>query len=149
MNGWIATIKLSHVGPASYKDFYSSLSSIITRDEYEQFLHLFKKNDCTTMGHWLRVYNVANVVPFIFETFRRMTGQCYPDKVDVCKGAVSIPGTSMTRAEQVLGKNKKPKLYSPGGICHLCRDKREELQHCSCNGALKCGGYCEECQLDM
>ena len=21
--------------------------------------------------------------------------------------------------------------------------------HCSCNGALKCGGYCEECQLDM
>ena len=98
MNGWIATIKLSRVGPVSYKDFYSSLSSIITRDEYEQFLHLFKKNDCTTMGHWLRVYNVANVVPFIFETFRRMTGQCYPDKVDVCKGAVSIPGTSMTHA---------------------------------------------------
>ena len=27
--------------------------------------------------------------------------------------------------------------------------KREELQHCSCNGALKCGGYCKECQLDM
>ena len=25
----------------------------------------------------------------------------------------------------------------------------EELQHCSCNGALKCGVYCEECQLDM
>ena len=23
------------------------------------------------------------------------------------------------------------------------------LQHCSCNGALKCGGCCEECQLDM
>ena len=23
------------------------------------------------------------------------------------------------------------------------------LQHCSCNGALKCGGYCEECQLYM
>ena len=36
-----------------------------------------------------------------------------------------------------------------GGICYLCRDKREELQPCSCNGALKCGGYCEECQLDM
>ena len=34
-------------------------------------------------------------------------------------------------------------------ICYWCRDKREELQHCSCNGALKCGGYCEECQLDM
>ena len=53
-------------------------------------------------------------------------------------------------AKQVLGKkSKKLELYSPGGICHLCRDIREELQHCSCNGGLKCGGYCEECQLDM
>ena len=35
------------------------------------------------------------------------------------------------------------------GICHLCRDIREELQRCSCNGALKCGAYCKECQLGM
>ena len=48
-----------------------------------------------------------------------------------------------------LEKNKRIQLYSPGGICHLCRDIREELQHCSCNGAWKCGGYCKECQLDM
>ena len=27
--------------------------------------------------------------------------------------------------------------------------KREEFQHCSCNVDLGCGGYCEECQLDM
>ena len=41
--------KLSHVGPVSYEDFYSNLkSSNITRDEYEQFLKLFKENDCTT-----------------------------------------------------------------------------------------------------
>ena len=46
-------------------------------------------------------------------------------------------------------KNKKLELYSPVAVCHLCRDIREELQHCSCNGALKCGGYCEESQLDM
>ena len=46
-------------------------------------------------------------------------------------------------------KNKGLELYSPGGICHLCRDIREELQHCSCNGALKCGASCKECQLDM
>ena len=61
--------KLSHVGPASYEDFYSSLKSIITRDDYKQFLKLFKENDCTTMGDWLRVYKVADVVPFI-EAFR-------------------------------------------------------------------------------
>ena len=48
-----------------------------------------------------------------------------------------------------LEKDKKLELYSPGGICHICRDKREEFQHCSCNGVLKCGDYCEECQLDL
>ena len=88
--------KLSHVGPVSYEDFYSNLkSSNITRDEYKQFLKLFKENDCTTMGDRLRVYNVADVVPFI-ETFRKMAGKYYPDKIDVCKDAVSIPGISMT-----------------------------------------------------
>ena len=60
------------------------------RDEYEQFLKLFKENDCTTMDNWPRAYNVADVVPFI-ETFRKMAEQYYPDKVDVCKDAVSIP----------------------------------------------------------
>ena len=134
----------------SYEDFYSNLnSSNITRDEYEQFLKLFKENDCTTMGDWLRVYNVVGVAPFI-ETFRKMAGQYYPDQIDVCKDAVSIPGISMTEVlNKSLGKNKKLELYSPGGICHLWRDIREELQHCCCNGALKCGGYCKECQLDM
>ena len=82
--------KLSHVGPVNYEDFYSSLKPTITRDEYEQFLKLFKENDCTTMGNWPRAYNVADVVPFI-ETFRKMAEQYYPDKVDVCKDAVSIP----------------------------------------------------------
>ena len=101
------------------------------------------------MGDWLRVYNVADVVPFI-EAFRKMAGQYYPDKIDVCKDAVSIPGISMTYVlNKSLEKSKKLGLYSPGGICHLCRDTREELQHCSCNGALKCGAYCEECQSGM
>ena len=87
--------KLSHVGPVSYKDFYSSLKSIIRRDENEQFLKLFKENDCTTMDDWLRVYKVADVVSFI-ETFSRIAEQYYPDKIDVCKDAVGIPGISMT-----------------------------------------------------
>ena len=47
--------------------------STITRYEYEQFLKLLEENDCTTMGDWLRVYNVADVVPFI-EAFRKMAG---------------------------------------------------------------------------
>ena len=97
--------KLSHVGPVSHEDFYSSLKPIITRDEYKRFLKLFKENDCTTMGDWLRVYNVADVVPFI-EAFRKMARQYYPDKVDVCKDAVSIPNISMT---YVLNKSLEKK----------------------------------------
>ena len=81
--------KLSHVGLFSYEDFYSSLKPTITRDECEQFLKLFKKNDCTKMGDWLRICNAADVVSFI-EVFRKMAGQYYPDKIDVCKDAVSI-----------------------------------------------------------
>ena len=57
--------KLSHAGPVSYKDFSSSLKHSITGDEYEKFFKLFKENDCTTMGDWLWIYNVADVVPFI------------------------------------------------------------------------------------
>ena len=101
------------------------------------------------MGDWLRVYNAADVAPFIV-AFRKMAQHYYSDKIDVCKDAVSILGISMTYVlNKSLEKNKKLELYSPGGICHLTRDIREELQHCSCNGALKCGVYCEECQLDM
>ena len=87
--------KSSHVGPVSFEDFYSSLKPTITRDEYEQVLKLLKENDCTTMGDWLRVHNVADILPFI-EAFRKMAGQCYPDKIDACKDTVSIPGISMT-----------------------------------------------------
>ena len=51
--------------------------------------------------------------------------------------------------DKSLEKNKRLELYLPEGVCHLCRDRREELQHCSCNGALGCGVYCQECQSDM
>ena len=141
--------KRGHVGPVDYEDFYSSIKATVAKDEYEQFLRMFKANNCTSMGDWLQVYNVADVVPFI-EAFRKMAEQYYPDKIDVCKDAVSIPGISMTYVlNKSLEKDKKLELYSSGGICHICRDRREELQHCSCKGALKCGGYCEECQLDL
>ena len=80
------------------------------------------------MGNWLRVYNV---VPFI-EAFRRMAERYYPDKIDVCKDAVSIPGISMTYVlNKSFEKSKKLELYSPAGICHLSRDIQEELRHCS------------------
>ena len=48
-----------------------------------------------------------------------------------------------------MEKDRKLEFYAPGGIYHICRDEREELKNSSCNGALKCGNYCEECQLDL
>ena len=108
---------------------------------------MFKENNCTIMKDWLRVYNVADVVPFI-EVFRKVAEQYYPDKINTY--TVSIQDISMTYVlNKSLRKNKKLELYSPGGICHLCLDKREELQHCICDGVLKFGGGCEESQLDM
>ena len=108
--------KLSHVGPVGYKDFYSSFKPTIAKDEYEQFLKMFKANNCTTMGDWLRVYNVVDVVPFI-EAFRKMAEQYCLDKVDVCKDAVCIPGISRTYLlNKSLRKDKKLESYSPGGI---------------------------------
>ena len=101
------------------------------------------------MGDWRWVYNVADVVPFI-EAFKWMAEQYYPDKIDVCKDAVSIPDISMAYVlNKPLQKNEVLELYSPGDICHLCRGIQEEPRHCSLNGALKNGGYCKECQLDM
>ena len=106
--------KLSHVGPVSHEDFYTSLkSSSVTRDDYERFLKLFKENDCTTMGDWLRVYNAADVVPFI-EAFRRMAEHYYLDKIDVCKDAVNILGISMT---YVLNKS----LEKTKGLSYIHR----------------------------
>ena len=65
------------------------------------------------MGDWLWSYNVVDVVPF-FEAFRRMAGQYYPDKIEVCKDAVSILGISMAYVlNKSLEKNKGLELYSP------------------------------------
>ena len=44
---------------------------------------MFQENDCTTMGDWLRLYNVEDVVLFI-EAFRKMAGLYYPDKIQRC-----------------------------------------------------------------
>ena len=78
--------KLNHVAPVSYEDFYSNLkSSNITRDEQEQFLKLFKENDCASMDDWFAAgINVADVVSFI-EAFRKMAEHYYPDKIDISK----------------------------------------------------------------
>ena len=78
------------------------------------------------MGDWLRVYNDADVVPFI-EAFKKMAGEYYPDKIDICIDAVGIPGISMIYVlNKSLEKNKKLELYSPGGICYTYAEINEK-----------------------
>ena len=108
--------KLSHVGSVSCEDFYSSLKSTIARDEYEQFFKMFKKNDCITMGDWLRAYNVADVVPFI-EAFRKLAEQYYPDKI------IHVYGEKSKLKKGVIGYDADALyLYCSGDVMSCGKD---------------------------
>ena len=124
--------KLSHVGPVKYEDFYSSLHQKITvsPQEYEKFKMEFQKRGCVTMMDWLREYNIHDVVPFK-EALEKTREQYYPDKIDILKDAVSIPGISMTYVFNKaieMRKRGEPELFAPGDPCHhkcdnTCRKK--------------------------
>lgn len=108
---------------------------------------MFKGNYCTAVEDWLQVYNVVDLVSFIVP-FSTTAEQYYPNKIDVCKDAISIQGISMKYVlHKSLKEDKKLESYKVGGIYHVCWDKQVELQKCSCNGTLKCGGYREGCQF--
>ena len=95
-------------------------------------------------------YITLQTLLLLLRPLGRRLSSTIPIELIYCKDAVSISAVSMTYVlTKSLEKNEGFELYSLGGICHLCRDEREELQRCSCNGALGCGGYCEEYQSDM
>ena len=73
--------KLFHVGPVEYKNFFSKLKCgyRITLDEYNEFIREFHSRGCVTMMDWLRVYNEADVIPFI-EAVDKTRKQYYPMK---------------------------------------------------------------------
>ena len=101
----------SHVGPVACKDFHSRLRTTFTNHEYKQFLKVFKENDCPTICDWLRLC-AADVVLFI-EMFTKTAMQYYPNKIGVCKNAVSIPGIPMTKIlNKSLENGKKIELYA-------------------------------------
>ena len=72
-------IKISHVSPVEYDDFYSTLRNTLITNEYEQFLKNFKSSVCIKISGWLQFYSVIDVVPFI-ETFEKIEAF---EKVDV------------------------------------------------------------------
>ena len=77
------------------------------------------------MGDVLRVYNLADVEPFA-EALKKMAEQYYPDKIDMLKDAMSIPGISMTHVlNKALDNIKNLELYAPGGGCNMCKEKKK------------------------
>ena len=79
---------------------------------------------CKTMDDVLRVYNLADVEPFA-EALKKTAEQYYPDKIDMLKDAVTIPGISMTYVlNKALDNDKNLELYAPGGACNMCKEKK-------------------------
>ena len=120
--------KLSHVGPVKYTNFFSKLKGgfTITPSEYNEFVREFHSRGCVTMMDWLRVYNEADVIPFI-EAVNKTRKQYYPNEIDMFKDAVSIPGISMTYVLNKALKMKKPgdpDLNAPEKPCeHKCNEE--------------------------
>ena len=98
--------KLSHVGPVSYEELYSSIKSTITRYEYEQFLKLFKENGCTTTGDWLGAYKVADVVPLL-KCLGRWPSNTILIKLMYAKTQLVSQVYNDIRVEQVFRKKQK------------------------------------------
>ena len=84
--------KLSHIGPVEYKNFFSKLKGgyTITPDEYNEFVQEFHSRGCITMMDWLRVYNEADVIPFI-EAVDKTCSQYYPNEIDMLKMLLVSP----------------------------------------------------------
>ena len=99
--------RLTQVAPVLHKAFYSKLKGNITRDEYEKFVQDFNEQGCITVMDWLKVYNEVRIFPFI-EALDKTHKQYNPDKIDMCKDAVSIPGISMTYVLNKLLKINNP-----------------------------------------
>ena len=137
-----------------FQDFFSTLygGCIMQRTKDALLKHqLFTKKysqdrQCKTMDDVLRVYNLADVEPFA-EVRKKTAEQYYPDKIDMLKDAVSIPGISMTYVlNKVLDNDKNLELHAPGGACNMCKEKKSQLDGCECDGALKTEAYCTDCQ---
>ena len=128
-----------------FQDFFSTLDGgcIMQRTKNVLLKHkLFTKEyiqdlQCKTMDDVLRVYNLADVEQFA-EALNKTAEQYYPDKIDMLKDAVSIPGISMTYVlNKALDNDKNLELYAPGGGCNMCKEKKSQLDGCECDGALK------------
>ena len=88
------------------------------------------------MMDWLRVYNEADLIPFI-EAIDKTRKQYYPNGFNMLKHVVNITGISMTYLLNKAVKMKKPgdlELYASGQPCdHECSEEGcigKDCKHC-------------------
>ena len=95
------------------------------------------------MMDWLKGYNLANVIPFI-KALGKTRKHYYPDKIDMLKDVVSIPGISMTYVLNKALNMKGSNPYAPGqpciqtcgncsGLCMKCRRMKANCMQCAKN----------------
>ena len=98
------------------------------------------------MMDWLRIYDLADVIPSI-EALEKTQKQYYPNEIDMLKDAVSVPGISMNYVLNKALKTKKPdepSLYTLGqpcihtcenclGLCKECKQVKTNCTHCMKN----------------
>lgn len=135
-----------------WQDFKNRLSGgddEKAKADYDTFVSEYiEKRGLVTMREVLREYNIADVVPFV-EAVEKTRKLYYPDKIDMLKDVVSIPGLSMRYAlNKALSEKKSLNLYAPGGLCEKCRVVEEDLRSCDCFGSIKSGVFCEDCLAD-
>ena len=96
------------------------------------------------MHDWLKEYNIADVEPFI-EAVDKTRHQYFPDKLDILKDAVSIPGVLQSYVlNKALKQRPECKLYAPGDPCkHKCEEETCTKQECeACKEVKK---ECKKC----
>ena len=112
--------KLSQ-GPPHIEAFTTRRKGPLDKEHYDRFLSKYREEGCDNMGDWLRVYNLADVVPFV-DCLQKEINKYVPFGIDICKDAVSIPGVSLryliNQSEKVLyaPKDRVYKLLKKGMI---------------------------------
>lgn len=94
-----------------HEAWYSKLKGqyLLTEEECESCLILFKEKEMQNVEYWLKHYNNIDVEPFL-EALERMKSVYIERSIDILKNAVSIPGVSM---KYVLRNGPPKNLYAP------------------------------------
>jgi len=87
-----------------------STTKPLAKVDYETFVREYvEKRGLQTMREVLEEYNIVDVLPFV-EAIKKTRKLYYPDKIDMMKDAVSIPGLSIRYALNKALTEKKGEI---------------------------------------